>query len=592
MKLFEVSWEVCNKVGGINTVLRSKAEFVQHKFGDDYFLIGPFFKDKSKGEFLQKPVPVIFKEVFERLKEKGIFCRFGTWLIRGNPSAILVELSDSFLSRGPEFKGKYWDSFRIDSLNSDFYDYDQPLLWSTAVGILIEEFLKANPKEQVLVHLHEWLAAGTGLYLNLPEVNLGSIISIVFTTHATTLGRAISGAGVNLYEIIEKINPDEEAYRLGVHTKHQTEKAIANTAKVFSTVSDITGYESKILLGRSPDIILPNGINPLPNSIEELLMKHKEFRDKMRYFLTYMFFPYYPIDLEQSLTFFLAARYEFKAKGIDLYIDALTELDKKLRETKSKKTIFAFIFVPAGGKAIKEEIVENREVVNDFSDKLFSIRNLILDRLLRSILAGKDVSCSKLLPKDIMTELKKLKVALQREGLPPVITHYIPFEDKDAILIKLKQNGLLNDKESKVKVIFYPIYLTGKDGLLNLDYSETIIGSHFGIFPSIYEPWGYTPVETAMRAVPAVTSDLSGFGKYLIDNNLDGKGIFVLRLANKSYEEQVKELSEVMFKFSTLKRDERIEHKIEAYQIALKFSWALLIENYFKAYDLALNNVG
>lgn len=591
MKLFEVSWEVCNKVGGINTVLRSKAEFVSEKFRENYFLIGPFFKDKSKGEFLQRPVPDIFKEVFGSLKERGIFCRFGNWLIRGKPNVILIELSDKFLTRGSEFKGKYWEKFKIDSLNSQFYDYDQPMLWSTAAGILIEEFLGANPHEQTIVHLHEWLAAGSGLYLNLGD-DLKSKVSLIFTTHATTLGRAISGTGMNLYDIIEKINPDEEAYRLGIHTKHQTEKVIANISNVFSTVSDITGYEARIFFGRSPDIILPNGINPLPNTIEELLMKHKEFRDKMRHFLTYMFFPYYPINLEQSLTFFLAARYEFKAKGIDLYLDALSKLNKKLIEKKSKKTVFAFLFVPAGGKAIREEIVENREIINDFADKLFSAKEEILNRLFQCALTGKDVFVSKLLQSDIANEVKKLRLSLQKEGLPPIITHYINSEGRDAILSKLRQLNLLNQKDSKVKVIFYPIYLTGKDGLLNLDYSEMIIGSHFGVFPSVYEPWGYTPLESAMRAVPAVTSDLSGFGRYLVDSGLDGKGVFVLRLANKSYEEQVEELANVLFMFSNLNRDKRINYKIKAHEIALKFNWEKLIQNYFKAYDLAIDKMG
>ncbi len=587
MKLFEVSWEVCNKVGGINTVLKSKSEFVQKKFGDDYFLIGPFFKEKSRGEFLQRPVPDSFKTVFERLKEQGIFCRFGNWLIPGRPNAILIELSESFLGRAPEFKGKYWDKYKIDSLNSDFYDYDMPILWSTAVGILIEEFYNENPKENFVVHLHEWLSAGAALYLRLDNSKTSSKIPLVFTTHATTLGRAVSGTGVNLYDIIEKINPDEESYRLGVHTKHQTERAVANLVDVFSTVSEITGYESKLFFGKEPDIILPNGINPLETSIEELLMMHREFRDKMRYFLTYMFFPYYPIDLDESLTFFLAARYEFKAKGIDLYLDALAKLNEMLISKKSKKTIFAFLFVPAGGRAIREEIVENRELINDFADKLFSSKNQILNRLFQCALAGKDICLSKLVSPEILRELKKLRLYFNKEGNPPVITHYINYEDKDPILNKLKQLNLLNQKESKVKVIFYPIYLTGKDGLLNLDYSETIIGSHFGVFPSIYEPWGYTPVESAMRAVPAVTSDLSGFGRYLINSGKEDNGIFVLRLANKSYDEQVNELAKLMFRFSTLKRDKRVDYKIKSYKTALMFSWDNLVENYFKAYDLA-----
>lgn len=583
MKIFEISWEVCNKVGGINTVLKSKARCVVNKYNENYFMIGPLIENKIKGNFVQTTVPLFLKNVFEKLKEQEIFCSFGKWLIDGKPNVILIDTS-KFNRRNAEFKKRYWDLYKIDSLNSDFYDYDVPIMFSTAAGILINEIEKSID-EKIIVHCHEWLSGGAALYLKM----INSRVPIVFTTHATMLGRTISGHGIDLYDIIDQIDDEKEAYKYGVHTKHQTEKALAKISDVFTTVSEITAFESEKLLKRKPDVVLPNGIDTSRESIEELLIKHSEIREKMRFFLMYHFYPHYYFDLEQSLNFYIACRYEFRTKGIDIFIDALADLNDQLIAEKSEKTIIAFFFIPAGAEVIKENIIENKEIVKDLVDKISSEKETIFNRIIRYSLGEQEISKRNLFSSNLINEINKTLLSIKKDGLPEICTHKLNNENQDPIINRLKQKNLINSPESKVKVIFYPTYLTGSDGLLNLDYNEVIIGSHLGVFPSRYEPWGYTPVEAAMNGVPAITSDFSGFGRFILSSHLENKGIFVLKQANRTYEERVKQLSNLMYHIAHLKRHDRIDLKFKAREIAKTVSWDKLIENYFKAYELALN---
>jgi glycogen(starch) synthase len=580
MYLFEISWEVCNKVGGINTVLSSKSRYACSEFKKKYFTIGPYIKDKARGEFVQHSAPDFLKEAFERVKPLGILCRFGKWLVPGEPSTILIEY-EGFSYRNDELKKRYWEEYGIDSLGSAYHDYDVPMVWSSAVGALLREVEKIVD-EKIIAHCHEWLSAGTILYLK----DLESKVKTIFTTHATMLGRALTGEGRELYNELDKLNPEEEAKKIGITAKHHTEKAAAEHSDIFSTVSEITAFEAEKLLGKKPDMILPNGIDESAKSVEELLIQHQLFRERIRHFITYCFFPYYSFDIEQSLTFYIAARYEFRGKGMDMLIDALSELNRKLTEDKSEKTIVVLFLVPAGGTIIKENIVENKEAFNDIVESIQPEKNDIINRLTRAIISKKRVCENVLLPKDVISELKKKLHAFKKSGRPELVTHYLPDEQNDAIVKKLKSCDLTNSESSKVKVVFYPTYLTGSDGLLNLNYSETIIGCHLGIFPSIYEPWGYTPVESAIRGVPAITTDLAGFGNFLIKEKLEDEGISVLRYFGKSYQDRVKELADSLYHFASLNRQKRIDYKIKARNTATKVSWKELIKNYFRAYEM------
>ena len=267
--LIEASWEVCNKVGGIHTVITSKMKEAQKQF-PNYFLIGPFFPSKTESEFREKLPPSYLAESFEELKQEGIVCHFGTWLIDGEPNVVLIDFT-GFAIHKNEIKGKLWEAFRIDSLNTNYYDFDQPVIWAFAVGKLVERVaLKIN--KHIILHAHEWLAGTSILYAKMFSLN----IATVFTTHATTLGRTLSNSNVNFYNLLDSLNPDELACKYNIKAKHQLEKAVALNADIFTTVSEITAIEAQKFLGRKADVILPNGldIGKFP-TYDELAIKHK-----------------------------------------------------------------------------------------------------------------------------------------------------------------------------------------------------------------------------------------------------------------------------------------------------------------------------
>ncbi|NTV24347.1 MAG: alpha-glucan family phosphorylase, partial [Nanoarchaeota archaeon] len=272
--LFEVSWEVCNKVGGIYTVVTSKIHPMLKFYKENYYAVGPYLESSTKSEFKEKVPPQIFKEIFEKLHSIGIMCYFGSWRIDGEPNVILVDYRN-YSYRNNEIKARLWEKFGIDSLNSQYHDYDEPILWSTCVGIFLEEFASRSPGKKIVGHFHEWLAGGGLLHLKGNNVK----VATVFTTHATMLGRTLAGNHIDLYMELEKTNPEERAYQFGIQDKFLTEKACAKHADVFTTVSEITGIEATHFLGKKPDCLLPNGldIERFP-TFEESSIKHKLYK--------------------------------------------------------------------------------------------------------------------------------------------------------------------------------------------------------------------------------------------------------------------------------------------------------------------------
>ncbi|MBW2970659.1 glycogen/starch synthase, partial [Candidatus Woesearchaeota archaeon] len=346
--LFEVSWEICNKVGGIHTVVKSKVHPILNYYGEKYFVIGPYFVDKASDEFQELLPPPQLKEIFKTLSQEGIYCHYGTWIVPGEPKAILVDYSN-YQKEGNRIKGELWQNFQIDSLNSSFHDFDQPIIWAYAVGRLLQLIVEFGGAK-VVAQFHEWLSGAALLYLKSRNVR----IATVFTTHATMLGRTMTGNNLELYSVINKIDPNEEAYKLGIQSKHQMETQCAQNADVFTTVSEITGIEAEALLKKKPDVLLPNGLNleKFP-TIEEITIKHRQLRDKMHEFIMYYFFPYYKFDLDEAFFYFIAGRYEFHDKGIDLFIDALGSLNERLKKEESNKTVIAFFWIPANFRGIK-----------------------------------------------------------------------------------------------------------------------------------------------------------------------------------------------------------------------------------------------
>ncbi|MBW2977183.1 hypothetical protein KY347_07110 [Candidatus Woesearchaeota archaeon] len=582
--LFEVSWEVCNKVGGIYTVVKSKVAQMSDYYRDNYFLIGPYSANKASGQFEEEVPDKRCKEAFEKLKKEGILCHYGRWLIAGKPNVILIDF-ESYKPKINGIKRELWDNFKIDSLHAPG-DYDEPVAWGYAAGKLIEE-LASSFNRRGVAHFHEWLSGSALLYLCKNKVKIAK----VFTTHATVLGRTLANSNMDLYNIWDKLDPEKEAYNCHVESKHQIEKQAASNADVFTTVSEITGIEAEHFLKLKPDILLPNGldIDKFP-TFEEISINHRIQRDRIREFLLYYFFPYYTFDIKETLFYFIAGRYEFRDKGIDIFIKSLARLNEKLKETKSKKTIVAFIWVPASIRNVKQELLENKTYYQDIVDSLQEVMDDLRKNIIYSLTARKTLAKENLFNKDFLFEVKSKIMKLRRNGNPSISTHDLHDEKKDMIMKCLKESGLDNEKDDKVKIVYYPIYLSGADGLLNLNYYESMQGCHLGIFPSYYEPWGYTPLEAGALGVSSVTTDLAGFGRYFSAECPPEKtsGIFVLNRMNKSDNQTVEQLAKIMLDFANFTAHERIANKIQARKVATTADWSLFIKNYIEAHNMAL----
>ncbi|MFH1590995.1 MAG: hypothetical protein ABIC95_03625 [archaeon] len=579
----EASWEVCNKVGGIYTVVSSKAHPLIEIYGDDYMLVGPYFYEKAKSCFEERAAPPDLKPICRSLEQEGINVHFGTWLIKGKPTAILLDFS-GYTKNKDMIKTELWDKFGIDSLNSDYYDFDEPIVWSYCVGKLIEHIKALHPEKRIVAQFHEWMSAGGLLYLKSRQIRVGT----VFTTHATMLGRTLSGKNIDIYDHLNDIDPVKEAYRYGIHPKHLTEMAAAKHAGAFTTVSEITGLEAEHFLGKKPDVLLPNGldIEKFP-TFEELSINHRTTKMKIQEFLMAYFLPYYPLEIEDALIMFTVGRPEFHVKGFDLLIDSLAKLNERLKSIPDAKPVVAFFFVPAAIKRVKPEILENKTFFTDIKEYVSDRLRQIENRIIEHILTRKDSM-------DIFTveereEMLKKLLRLAKTGDPPVCTHDLWHPETDAFLNEFAKKGLTNKKDDKVKIIYYPLYLAGADGLLDLDYYEMIQGTHLGVFPSMYEPWGYTPLETAALGVMSITTDLAGYGRYIQNELREGTpGLAVVRRSGKSYDESCYDLTEAILAFTRLSRADRVKNKIEARRIASMADWKILIGRYLEAHSLAL----
>ena len=338
--------------------------------------------------------------------------------------------------------------------------------------------------------------------------------------------------------------------------------------------------------------MVPNGLDftKLPN-LEEIPIKHKIFKAKITEFIIPYFFPYYTIDLDNTLFYFISGRYELRNKGIDITLKALAQLNERLKKEKSAKTIIVFFFIPANVKTMNLGVVENKALFEDIEDAVDDHLKEIRERIIYSLAQQKLPSKSKIFDEDFLTDLKDKIIGFKRSGDPPLCTYELVNDYNDIILKSFWELKLLNKKTDNIKVILYPRYLSASDGLLDLDYYSTIWACHLGIFPSYYEPWGYTPLECAAYGVPSLTTDLSGFGKFVLANAKEEPGIFVIKRHGIDEDTVVKQLVDKLYWYTNLPKKDRIQQKINAEHFAPLCDWGNLSSNYFKAHTLALDKV-
>ncbi len=594
--VLEISYEVCNKAGGIYTVITSKMSKMIENIRN-YIAVGPYYEKPASLEFEQEKPPLKFQKAFNTLhKRYGINCYYGRWIIKGQkllrarPLTILIDPA-GYRASINKIKEELWDFAGVDSLNTSWF-YDEPLPWSRTTGFLIEELLRSGAiGGKVIAHFHEWLSGAGLLYLKANKVP----VKTVFTTHATMLGRAIAGTGrEDIYTLISSglsergTAPDDKAREYQLTDKHSMERASARHADVFTTVSGIVARECEFILGRKPDIILYNGLDMAKfHAMEDLSNLHVTHRDHIRKFVTAFFSPYFPIDAKNTIFYFISGRFEFRNKGIDLFLDALGRLNKRLGQTKSKKTVVAFIWVPCHVRGRRPDIMENLALFEDLEEAIKKESKKIGENIMSAFAQRKSVKYSNIIDESFLHELKKTGLHLLKKGQPPVS----PFEvESNEIIHSLERNSLLNHPKDRVKVIYYPTYLSSTDGILGLNYYNAIIGCHVGVFPSYYEPWGYTPLEAAALGCQSITTDLAGYGRF-IKPKLEGGdcSIVVVPREGKTYEQSVACLEELLFKIYNMTKRQRGQFKIRAKQLSMLADWGNLIKKYLKAYDMALS---
>lgn len=537
--IFESSWEVCNKVGGIYTVLSTRAKTLKEKLQDQLIFIGPDCWGKKVCPYFSSD-NALYADWQKQAAKEGLKVKVGRWNIPGEPVAILVDFTPYYANKN-ELYGKLWEHFKVDSLHA-YGDYDEASMFSYAAALVVESFYKhvVGKDKKVVYHGNEWM---TGLGLLYVRQNLPQIATI-FTTHATSIGRSIAGNNKPLYDYLFAYNGDQMADELNMQSKHSIEKQTAWNVDCFTTVSEITANECKELLDKPVDFVLPNGFdNSFVPKTAAFTKKRKEARQRLLDVANALM----GTDLgDDTLIVSTSGRYEFRNKGVDVYIEAMNRL---LRDDKLKKNVLAFIDVPGW-------VGEPRA---DLRARLDS---------------G-----------------KKYDTPLE----VPEITHWLNNMSHDNVLGMLKYLNMQNRKEDKVKLIFLPCYLTGEDGIVNKTYYDVVLGNDLCIYPSYYEPWGYTPLEAVAFKVPCITTDLAGFGLWA--NSEKGSyceitdGVKVIHRTDYNYSEVADAIKDTVAAYSNFTPAEIKKSRSNADKLSKKALWSNFIEYYYKAYDFALRKV-
>ena len=534
--IFESSWEVCNKVGGIYTVLSTRAKTLQEALHDRIIFIGPDLDEAN--DLFFKEDKTLYKDWKAQTVEDGLAVRVGRWKVPGEPVAVLVDFNQYYAEKN-EIYTWLWEHYQVDSLHA-YGDYDEASMFSYAAAKVVESFygFYLDKSKKVIYHGNEWMTGLGLLYINnkLPQV------ATLFTTHATSIGRSIAGNNKPLYDYLFAYNGDQMSWELNMQSKHSIEKQTAKYVDCFTTVSEITANECKELLDKPVDFVLPNGFE------NDFVPKGAQFTRKRnaarkRIFQVANALLGEELDEKNTLVVSTSGRYEFRNKGVDVYIEAMNRL---LRDNRLSKNVLAFIEVPGWVGEPRQDLIDRLKAGGKYDTPLHA----------------------------------------------PMITHWLHNMSRDNVLDMLKYLDMQNRKEDKVKIIFLPCYLNGNDGVFNMTYYDLVVGNDLCIYPSYYEPWGYTPLESIAFKVPCITSDLAGFGLWA--NSEIGHtgeitdGVKVIHRTDYNYSEVADKIKDTVAEYSNFTAAQVKLSRENADKLSRKALWSNFIKYYYKAYDFAL----
>lgn len=591
--LLEVSTETARKVGGIYSVMRSKAPVTVSEYGKRYLMVGVFDSRSAdvEVEVLEPKQPQI-KEALDSMRSRGIKVHYGRWLIDGAPKVVLFDLGSGYQWLD-EWRADLWSIANIPSPPGDTETNDA-IVFGYLTAWLTGEIVNNFKENAVILHCHEWLAG-----VALPLVRQRKLdCTTIFTTHATLLGRYLSAGNVDFYNNLQNFDVDAEAGKRGIYHRYCIERAAAHTCDVFTTVSDVTAYEAEFLLKRRPDGVLPNGLNVQKfNALHEFQNLHAICKDKIAEFVRGHFYGHFDFDLDNTLYFFISGRYEFRNKGADFFIESLARLNHRLKESGSKITVVAFIIMPTTHQSYTVESLKGQAVMHQLEDNVNEVQRRMGRRMFDYYSRASETDLrttapdlEHLLPPADLVLLKRSVLALRRHNLPPIVTHNVEDDSNDPVLTQIRRVQLFNHHTDRVKIIFHPEFINHNNPILSMDYDEFVRGCHLGVFPSYYEPWGYTPAECTVMGVPSITTNLSGFGCYiegLIENSKD-YGIYIVDRRNKGVDDSIEQLTDYMENFTKMTRRQRINQRNRTERLSDLLDWKRLGREYVKARSLAL----
>ena len=535
--LFEVSWEVCNKVGGIYAVLSTKAATLKEQLGDRLVFVGPDIWFNQESPFFVPEASASLTEWASNAQKKGLKVRVGRWDVPGKPQVVLVDFR-SFYAQKNALYGKMWEWYGVNSLAA-YGDYDEGCTFAYAAACVIESLYKSlcPQRSKVVAHFNEWTTGMGVLYLH----HFVPSIATMFTTHATCVGRSICGNNKPLYDYLQGYNGDQMADELNMTSKHSVEKRAALMADCFTTVSDITAAECNQLLERMP-LVTPNGFEsdfvPRGVAFNRTRKESRQVFGRLVECLTGQ------KPSEDALFIGTAGRCEYKNKGIDVFLDTLA----RLRSRQVEREVVAFIMVPGWVQEARADVKGRFESNASFTS-----------------------GCS-----------------------DPVFTHAVHNYFEDVILNRIHQLGFQNLPGDKVKVVYIPCYLNGDDGLLNRSYYSLLAGLDLTVYPSYYEPWGYTPMESCAFGVPTITTSLSGFGMWCRGIGKGTRledGVAVVPRSDSGYEEVVNRIADLVIEMCDVPAADVKVYRQEARKIANRAEWKNFIKYYNQGYDMALRKV-
>jgi len=586
--LMEVAWEVCNQVGGIYTVLRSKIPSMMSRWGSRYCLLGPYNPHTAEVEFEPAPLVGAIAPALQRLEEIGYRAHYGRWLVSGRPQVVLLDVGSVGRVLN-EIKYKVWADHGIPA--SDETNVSDAVAFAEMCRALLSMLAEErSERRQLVAHFHEW-QAGLAIPMLRKEHWPGSL---VFTTHATLIGRYLATGNPSFYDHLPFLDGDQEARKFNVPAQHQIEKAAAHGAHVFTTVSDVTAEECTHLLGRTPDMLLPNGLNIRRfTATHEFQTLHQRYKERLHEFSIGHFFPSYHFDLDNTLYMFTSGRYEYSNKGMDLTIEALARLNHRLREVASPVTVVFFIITKAPFHSINVRALQSRAMLNEFGAAADAVKESVGHGLFLAAASGEIPDLNEFMQDYWRLRLRRAIHDWKSKAPPGVVTHDLVDEANDPVLNQLRACRLFNLEDDPVKVVFHPEFVRASSPLFGMEYDQFVRGCHLGVFPSYYEPWGYTPLESIALGVPAVTSDLSGFGSYLKQLVPDhaSNGIYVVPRRHHDFHRATEELTDRLFAFASLRRRDRIMLRNSVESLSQRFDWHNLARHYNEAHDLALERV-